>query len=307
MPLTIRLPLLGAIALLLGCAAYSQPAAPTTGVDAAVVASVSGELRLPALFSDGLVLQAGRCDLVWGWAQAGDSIEVRIHGSAVTAKADPRGDWSGRLPELPAGGPYEMEIRNGTETRRIRDILVGEVWLGAGQSNMARTLERIPSAKAEAAQLDDPELRFFQVASAARSAPARDVGGRWVKARSDHLTSISGVAYFFGKELRRAHTPVGMIVTAWGGTPLAAWTPYDDIQRNSKLAAVLEDFAVAKARREALLPAYRQRLLAWQQLPPERRGSSPRAPLGDDHPNAPANLYQGMIAPVIRYGMRGVL
>jgi sialate O-acetylesterase len=269
----------------------------------------AAQLGLPAIFSDGMVLQANTPNRVWGWAAPGDTVQLQAGAQTLTATADADGNWSVQLGALPAGALCEMRITVRAQTAQvmIRDIAVGEVWLGAGQSNMARTLERIPAAQGELRELHDPELRFFQVATIPCATPARDVKGVWKKARPENARQISGVAYYFGKLRRKSGVPVGLVVSAWGGTKLVAWTPVSALEGSVELKPWLDEFATARKRRAQLWPAYLERRAQWEALPRERRGSAPREPLGDKHPDAPGNLFNGMIHPVAGYNIAGVL
>ena len=193
------------------------------------------ELRLPAVLSDHMVLQQERPARLWGWAAAGE--EVRARGSwqddwtKTTAGSD--GRWSLELDTPPAGGPYEITVV-GPEEKRIRDVLVGEVWVCSGQSNMEmrlRSFMGVLNADQVVAESDDPLLRCFNLKRAVSTRPRDDCTGSWQPAGPETVESFSAAGYFFARSLRRElDVPVGMIHASWGGTRAEAWTRREALQ-----------------------------------------------------------------------------
>jgi len=168
-------------------------------------------LRLHGLFADGLVLQRDRPCPVWGAAAAGDEVTVSISGQTKTARAGADGRWSLKLDPLAAGGPYELAV-SGPGTLMVKDVLVGEVWLAAGGSNMEMPLK---AAKIAQTQSDDDaiaRLRFFAVAKGSADEPQSEVGGSWISGRSEGVGEVSAAAYYFAREVQRAlKVPVGIL------------------------------------------------------------------------------------------------
>ena len=188
-------------------------------------ASGSAEVRLPAILSDGVVLQQHRPIELWGWADAGEVVAARIGERSGRTQTDPDGNWRITLEALPAGGPYELEVTGGASTVRVADVLVGEVWLGSGQSNMAKPVSSAADAEREIATADYPEIRMFTVANAAVPEPGTDVVGQWRAAVPDHVGTLSAVGYYFSRHLHaELGVPVGFVHSSWGGTPAEAWT-----------------------------------------------------------------------------------
>jgi sialate O-acetylesterase len=202
------------------------------------LASAQG-LRLPSIFGDHMVVQAGRRVSVWGHDLPGTRVLVRVSPDAqaggqaqglapveeAQALADASGRWALTLGALPPGGPYQLELR-GSGTLVLHDVLAGEVWLGSGQSNMDMPMRATQDADAELARATIPPLRFFTVEWSPALAPAEDLQGRWQVCSPASARPFSGLAYYFGKELQAAlGRPVGMIVSSWGGTPAELWTP----------------------------------------------------------------------------------
>lgn len=182
------------------------------------------DVRLPALVSDGMVLQQKAPVRIWGWAADGERVTVTLRGQSATAEAR-GGQWAVTLKPLDAGGPFEMTIA-GRNTLRVKDVLVGEVWLCSGQSNMEFSLDRSQAAKIDIDAAADPMLRMFTVQRQLAAEPKQDVsGGAWQSASPESRGGFSAVGFYFGRALRAARgVPVGLIHASWGGTPAEAWT-----------------------------------------------------------------------------------
>lgn len=247
-------------------------------------------LRLPSLFSEGAVLQAGDAP-VFGKAAPGSTVQVTLGEAAATAQADGKGDWRAVLKGLqPSETGRELAVLaskgSSREEFRAADVIVGEVWIGSGQSNMNMTVAGT-FARAEAEKRPaDAGLRWFRVATAPAGAPADDVKGKWVKADPTTVPHISAAAYFFGSRLRAdLRQPVGLIVTSIGGTRAEAWGPrgmYDGI-KEAQGWQEREDKAVA-ARAEKKDP---KNPPVWS--------------------NGPHMNWNGMVHPFVGYGIRGAL
>lgn len=214
-------------------------------------AASAAELRLPAVFSDGMVLQRESSAPIWGWADPGDQISLRGSwpGAApVTAAADASGRWRAELATPAAGGPFSVEVTSGDETLELSDVLIGEVWLCSGQSNMEWTLDLIlPAARRteavneRTANLDRAQVRFFDIPQTTAEAPREDCNARWWTASGDDSLRCSAVAYFFACALQdRLDIPIGLVVSAWGGTRAEAWTSEEVVQQFPYHAATLE-------------------------------------------------------------------
>ncbi len=197
------------------------------------------EVQLPRVFSDHMVLQQETEAAIWGWASPGE--QVRVQGSwmneARTGKANELGRWLVRLPTPQAGGPFTVTV-SGDNTITLKDVLIGEVWVASGQSNMAWPIRRLKpdDARRTIDEADDDQLRFFQVARAVSLTPRADCeAGAWQSATGSSVRGFGAVAYFFAKELReKLGVPVGVIESDWGGTRIEAWmspqalAPFDE-------------------------------------------------------------------------------
>ena len=202
----------------------------------AAATAVRAEIRLPAILGDHMVLQRDRA-VLWGTAMPGSTIVARIAGVRASGAADASGAWRIALGDgLPAGGPFELTL-DGDGTRVIRDVLIGDVWLAAGQSNMALPVRTASDGAPPASAEDCRGLRFFTVERAASGAPRRDLRGAWRVCTPESAADVSAVAYFFGRDLTAAlGVPVGLVVAAWGSTPIDVWRPGPSVATDATTA-----------------------------------------------------------------------
>lgn len=185
--------------------------------------NVLADVKLPSIIGDNMVLQADMKDPIWGWADPGESVKVSIDGQVKQTKAAKDGKWMVKLNPIKAGGPYDMTI-TGKNTIDLTNILIGEVWVGSGQSNMQFAVKQGKDPNQELENARYPEMRLFNVERTIAEKPAADVNGRWEICKPDTVAKFSAVLYFFGRDLhRQLKTPVGLIHSSWGGTPLEAW------------------------------------------------------------------------------------
>ena len=184
------------------------------------------KLDLPLLFSDGAVLQRDQPMRVYGQADAGTTVEVGFDGQQARAVADQEGRWNATLPAHAAGGPFELVVQAGGERKVMRDVLVGDVWLASGQSNMEWPVSQAANAQAEMAAANDPLIRHFKIPKSWAGQPqAQLAGGAWKAASPQTVGEFSAVGYFFARELRaRTGVPIGIVNSTWGGSSIEAWT-----------------------------------------------------------------------------------
>jgi sialate O-acetylesterase len=183
------------------------------------------KVELPLLFSDGAVLQRDQPLPVWGWASPGAKIEVEFDGRSATATAAKDGAWRAELPAHKAGGPYTLRVRGDGEATTVKDVLVGDVWLASGQSNMEWPLSQSKDAQQDIARANDPLIRHFKVTKSWSEKPeTRLTGGAWAAASPQTVGDFSAVAYYFARELRaKTGVPIGIINSTWGGSRVEAW------------------------------------------------------------------------------------
>lgn len=195
--------------------------------------TVAAELTLASVFGDDMVLQRDAKLCVWGEADPGADVRVAINGQEVTAKADDAGQWKAYLKPLPAGGPHTLEVRSADVAVTVNRLLVGDVWLCSGQSNMAMALRQCEGGEGEAQQAAErrPRLRLCTVAKGANAKPQTAAKIKWVSASNESSRDFSGVAYFFASELLKdpslKDVPIGVIDSSYGGTMCEAWIPQD--------------------------------------------------------------------------------
>ena len=271
------------------------------------------EIRLPALISDRMLLQQDTPIRIWGWANPGEQVWVQFLEQTARTAADSLGRWEAFLAPLKAGGPFQMVV-SGENTITLTDILVGEVWIASGQSNMAWSVRRSRDADAEIAAAKFPRIRLFEVARKVADQPLEDVEGRWQQCSPQTVTDFSAVGYYFARHLHQTHRyPVGVIQTAWGGTPSQAWTSRIRLSAERNLTPVLEEWERVLSEYPLKDREYQKALKRWQQdaLAARRSGGKeprrPRRPLGPGHPWTPGGLYNAMIAPITPYAIRGAI
>jgi sialate O-acetylesterase len=190
-----------------------------------VVARTADSLRLPPLFADGMVLQRDKPIVVWGWAKPRDAVTVRLAGKSGHATASPDGAWKVTLPPNPPGGPFTLSVHAGTDRRDVHDVLVGDVWLASGQSNMEFEVAQSNDASAEIATAHDSLIRQFKIPISWSNVPEPELtGGTWTVADPGHVGRFTAVGYFFARELRKSvHVPIGIINSTWGGSAIETW------------------------------------------------------------------------------------
>ena len=239
---------------------------------ALVLAAVDVQaVELPRVFSDGMVLQRGQPVPVWGHAEPGTRVEVAFDGVIVHGSADGNGAWRVELPARDAGGPFTLRIDDGKAPLELRDVLVGDVWLASGQSNMEWPISQSADAEAEIARATDPLIRHFKIPKSWAGLPQWQLaGGEWIAASPAAAGDFSAIAHFFARELRASEgVPIGIIDSTWGGSSIEAWM-------DAGTQGIDGDALVALARRmkeedERALAQSRAQVARWQ-LPADDSG-----------------------------------
>lgn len=255
------------------------------------------DVRLPALFSDNMVLQRGRSVPVWGWADDGEKVTVTFRDQKVSTKAK-NGKWHLKLSSLKAGGPDVFKV-TGKNSIELTNVLVGEVWVAGGQSNMEFPLSRSYEVDADIAASRNSMLRFFQVPNVKSDKPLDDVQASWKESSPETSPSFSAVAYYFGRDIQKTlNVPVGLIESDWGGTPAEAWMSHEALEENPRYRKeILDKYdAAQKSYLEAL-----HKLEQAKAANPGKKFKTPRAPW------KPSELYNAMIAPLIPYAIEGAI
>jgi len=288
----------------------------------AFAAPAHAGLTLPHFFSDHMVLQRDKPAAVWGHADPGATVEVSFAGHSSTTKADANGSWRVLLDPLPArakGSP--LTIAAGGERTTVKDVLVGEVWLASGQSNMDFRVSQAHEAKADIPEAKHPAIRMFFGKRVPAATPQPDIDGQWKVCSPETVPGFSAVAYFFALDLHKAlRVPVGVVWVSWGGKPVETFTsrealaaipegrallgPFDEQVKN--YTPEKADAWLKKARKN-----YKTALEKWNAKPADKRGRKPRPPRKPVSPaltpGRPTVLYNGMIAPCVGYTVRGAI
>lgn len=284
--------------------------------------SILADVRLPHVIGSHMVLQQEKPLPIWGWADPGEQVKVTFKGAEAAAAADADGKWMVKLPAQTAGGPFEMTIA-GKNTIQLTDILVGEVWIGSGQSNMQMGIGAIQNGAQEIAAANYPNIRLFMVPTVPAGQPLSDCDGSWQVCSPETVAAggwagFSAAAYFFGREIhQQLNVPVGLVDASWGGTAIEPWTPpvgFEQVPSLQNFVNVIKEAnqnyknAVAKTLTdtETWVKAARHALDAGKAIPPQP--AWPEHPLKNPgHPTQPTCLYNGMISPVKPFAIRGAI
>jgi sialate O-acetylesterase len=274
-------------------------------------------VKLPAIFSDHMVLQSGVKAPVWGWADAGEKVTVSIAGQHASATAGADGKWMVRLNPLPESPTATMFTVKGTNEIVVNDVLVGDVWLCSGQSNMGWRVGQSNNPDEEAKNASHPTLRMFTVGSSVALEPQADCKGEWKVCTPETVKEFSATAYFFGRDLQSARKmPLGLINSSVGGTPVESWTSLEVQQGKPELAELFAQWAKEIAEHEdPASDAKRKEIeVKWKDAVAKAKAekkTAPRKPDGPGRPRLhnhhPGNLFNGKIAPLIPYALKGAI
>ncbi len=272
-------------------------------------------VRLPSLISDGMVLQSGKQVNIWGTADPGESVTVSFQGKSGGAVARSDGRWKVTLGPFDRGGPYTLTV-TGTNVLKVRDVLVGEVWICAGQSNMEIAVKSDSDSAQEIAQADYPNIRLFTPEKAVAGKPQHETRGQWAAVRPQTVADFSALGYFFGRSLQKAlNVPIGLINIAWGGTPAESWTSRETLEPDPAFQSILEREKAWLATTPKVLADYQEQLDEWKRAaalannegrPLPKPPGFPREPRGDAWRRA-SGLFNGMVTPLTTYSIAGVI
>jgi sialate O-acetylesterase len=284
---------------------------------AASAFSVRADVKLPAIFSEHAVLQRDMPVPVWGWADPGESVTVAIAGQTQKATTDANGKWRVTLSALSPGEPLTLVVEGNNRLER-KDILVGEVWLCSGQSNMEWPVAASSNADLEIPVGDHPSIRLVRVKGEGSQTTVEDFDGRWEVCSPETVKGFSAVGYFFGREIQsNIDLPIGLIDNSWGGSACEAWIRRDRLEGKPLYEALIEkwnhvateaDVARMKAEFDKGMAAWQEKADAAQaagEPEPPGRPWWPGNPLKGNQ--RPANLYHARLGPVLGYAIRGAI
>jgi len=276
------------------------------------------DVKLPAIFDDNMVLQQGKPLPVWGTATPGEKVTVTFRDQKKTAVADKDGKWSLKLAKSSAGGPFEMTVSGGN-TITFKNVLIGEVWLAGGQSNMQMRLHEVEDAQKEIDSADCPQIRLCTVAHVSSLTPNDNVYADWVECNPRNVPNFSAVAYFFARKLHKdLGVPVGIIHDSWSGSICETWVSREALEALPEVAPLLAAWKEAQDGRgekeKAIEQRHQESFATWQDEHGKAQpGHRPQAPLADEPFDPltdfqkPSGNYNGMIAPIIPFCIEGVI
>jgi len=243
------------------------------------------QVKLPAFFSNNMVLQKGIQIPVWGWSSPGEKVTITLDKNTATTRSGKDGKWKVSLPAMNYGGPFKMSVK-GKNTQTIENIMIGEIWLCSGQSNMGFRVVEGKNAKEEITAANYPLIRLFTVKRKMAKEPLTEIeGGEWLECSPATVGNFSAVGYFFGRNLfEHLKVPVGLINSSWGGTNVETWTSPDMAAKDPDMSTKLD-----KLKSVDLSSA----------VNPNGTKIGPN--------NYPTLLYNGMINPLVPYGIKGVI
>lgn len=279
--------------------------------------SASSEVSVTNLFGDHMVLQRETPIRVWGEAGPGETVTVELAGNSVLDQAGETGDWMVELPAMPAGGPHVLTI-HGENKLQFQNVMVGEVWVASGQSNMGWPVSGSLNADLEKlTAIDAAPIRFLEVKNPGGQEPQKEFPGEWTLATPDTIGDFSAVAWHFAKTLQAAlGVPVGIIENAWGGSSAEAWVPREVIAADPELESIHEKWLEIEDGYDYQeeLDQWEKDVAEWEQAVAEARAAGdpnpkkPRKPRERMHTQwRPANLWNARVLPVVPYPIRGAI
>lgn len=309
-----------------------------------LASTVMAEVKLPAIISDNMALQANKPLPIWGTANAGEKVMLTLGKETLTTTADKDGQWMVKFKPLSSGENLTLSV-TGTNKIEVKNIIIGSVWVCSGQSNMEWVVRNSHNAETEIPKAKYPRIRLFTVAKDVSYSLKTDVKGKWVECTPEVVPGFSAVGYFFGRDLHEATgSPVGLIHTSWGGTPAQAWTSiealdakpelkaaYSDKLRDTlanmvklkeKYAKDLEDHKVKSQEWKNTIGAkFDADMKQWAEdakkaaaegkpepAKPKQEKPAPRAPTNPErNQNQSAALYNAMLAPLVPYAIDGAI
>ena len=286
----------------------------TLAATALLALSAHADVKLPALISDNMVLMQETAANVWGWADPQEEVTVKLASKTGRATAGADGKWKVAITGLTPGLAGDMTI-SGKNTLTVRNVAVGEVWVCSGQSNMEFALKSAQDAATEIASSHRPEIRMFTVSKAPAAEPKDDCTGKWEVSTPQTSPRFSAVGYFFGRRLADdLKVPIGLIHSSWGGTPAQHWTPADVLAADPELQSSITTWEAVKRNYPKAKAAYDVAIEKWKKEADAAKAAGqpaarpPQPPRGDPGGlGSPGSLYNGMIAPLTPYAIRGAI
>lgn len=271
-------------------------------------------IKLPSIVSNHMVLQQNSKVALWGWADAGEKVLITTswNNKNTHVTADASGKWITYVATAKAGGPYTITFKASNEVK-VEDVLLGEVWLASGQSNMEFFMSKTRSSsysgvinyEQEIKEANYPQIRQIDVANKNANEPQNDFKGDWKVCSPQTVDTFSAVAYYFALQVHKATGfPVGIINSTWGGTAVESWTKREVLENNPDFKILIDKYDENVANYPKALDEYNTALNTWKQDTTKRKPVTPTKPNPD---KSPYRLYNAMIAPLIPYTLKGVI
>lgn len=278
--------------------------------------SASAELKLPAIIGDNMVLQQQNANPLWGWDTPGTEVTVSFAGQTKTAKAGADGKWTVTLDPVPANAKPSSIKFQGSTALEAKNVLVGEVWLCSGQSNMQWSVAQAWDADLEIATAKFPNIRLITVPQVGTQEPQYDFKGAWQECSPSTVADFSAVGFFYGRVLHQMlDVPIGLIDNSWGGSAAEAWVRRDLLENDPRFKTLIDGWVAREkdlSSPEARIK-HEKAMADWKVKAAEAKAAGKpfavRAPQGPDQilagQHRPGNLYNGVLLPVIGYGIKG--
>lgn len=286
-----------------------------------IVNSARADIRLPHIFGDNMALQRGNNIPVWGWADSGEHIKASLAGQQAETIAKEDGTWRLIFNQLNYGGPFEL-ILNGKNTVSIKNILIGEVWVCSGQSNMEMPVDSVAvwysgvlNYKEEIAAANYNQIRLFKEGRTVASKPQDNCEGSWTPCNSDSIANFSAVAYFYARELiQNLGVPIGIIDASCGGTDISAWMSNENLRSDGDFKSISDNFRQILDNYPAAFEVYQRKMTEHKKEVDDAIAAGkpvpwrePMPPVGPGDKNTPSGLFNGMIAPLMHCRIAGVI
>lgn len=271
-------------------------------------------VQVPALFGDNMVLQRDKNVPVWGTADPNEKVTVQFRGQKIDTSTEKTGRWMVKLRPMDAGGPFEMKI-SGKNTITLKNVMVGEVWVCSGQSNMAMRVAYAADSEKETAAANYPNIRLFTVPQKVATIPQRDVQGSWSECSPETVGTFSATAYYFGRDLYKSlNVPIGLINTSWGGIFVESWISRSTLAADPDCKPILDRWQYTVSNHAKAREDYVKSYVQWEkdskkaQMEGKQVPSQPTQPFPiNGNPYEPGGLYNAMITPLMPYGIQGVI
>ncbi len=276
------------------------------------VIQVEAKISLPSLLSDNMVLQQEKPVHIWGNADAGEKVTIKILNQSHITEADEDGKWQIWLYPLKAKKPVTMNI-SGTNTIEIKNILIGEVWFASGQSNMEWSVKKSNNSEEEIASANYPEIRFFDAKRSFKDTPQEDIEGKWVVCSPETVGEMTGSGYFFARGIhQQIKQPVGLIDASWGATRCEAWTPAESYDIDPRISYWQTSWDEYQRDFPEIYKSYEEKLKKWEEKKKEAEAADKEVPKKPREPkrknkNEPSSIFNGVVAPISYYTIKGVI